>query len=113
MLTLRGHFRACRLPELCACDRSAESAAKVRFAVELNVDVADDILPKRQSPAPGHAVCRELDRHVSAPYHIDAADHQTAITEGKIHTAPLPAASTAVEFLFPGSRALRFAFRQN
>jgi hypothetical protein len=61
------HFGTCRRSELGACDRAMEFAAEIGFAIELNIDVADDVLPERQPAVSRRSIRCELGRHHLAP----------------------------------------------
>src|SRR6185312_2482233 len=56
-------------------DRAAKGAAEVGLAVEPDENVADDVLPQRQPPVAGAAVCRELDWHRQASLSHPAKPH--------------------------------------
>jgi len=65
-LPVRTDVRTDRFSERGLRDRAVKRAAKVGLAVELDEHIANDILPERQSPVSGAAVCGELDWHQRA-----------------------------------------------
>src|SRR3569623_1598244 len=66
VLAIRAVVRADRAPECGLRDRAVESGTEIGFAIELDEDVADDVLPERQAPVAGAAVRGELERHRQA-----------------------------------------------